>query len=272
MMKMNWIVVGAAALAAGCIESRTVVTVKNDGSGRIVVEEYMSPQLTAMMDQFKDTIAPGATNKPATAADPLAMFADQIEKKNREFGGKARLEKREPAANAAGWKGFRLTYAFDDVRQVLLPLGTSAEGDEEKPSDRMKVEFTPGRKAVLRLVPAADVDQPSGVSAAPASPPPEANPQMAAMMAPMFAGMRVSLAIAVDGRITRNDGGYVASDGKSVTLLDVPVDKLLGHAEAMKLMMDKSIGDAEKARLLAGLKIDGLQVTDVTRPVTIEFE
>jgi hypothetical protein len=256
-----------ALLGAGCIESKMVVTVNKDGTGTIVSEDYMSPQMTGMMEQFSQMGA--VSNAAGAKPDPLAMFADQIEKKGAELGGKAKLVKKEAKTNAAGWKGFCLTYAFEDVTQVLLPIGG---GDQEKDErESFKVEFTPGSRASLKLVPppqaaakpveAAAEDASAGMDA-----------QMGAMMGPMLAGMRVSMEILVNGTIVKSDAPNINADKKGVTIFDIPMDKLVGNPAAMKLLMDKSAPESEKMGRLSALKLEGVKVTDTSKPITIEFQ
>ncbi|MCX7819103.1 MAG: hypothetical protein N2652_07855 [Kiritimatiellae bacterium] len=269
-----WSLPALAALAvfsAGCIESRMVVHLKPDGSGTIVAEDCFSPQLTAMLTQFGQTVT--GTGAVAGASDPLAMFKDQIERKTKDLGGHVRLVRKEPATNAAGWAGIRLTYAFDDIRQVMLPLGGAGQEEEEdKPSEHFRVEFERGRPAVLRLLPpAATAAAPAGQTTAPATP--DANSaQMATMMAPMLAGMRIALELRFDGTVLGAEGAEVNADRRSVTLLDIAMDKLMGNPQAMQLMMNQSMPDSEKSRRLRELNIAGVRTVDPSRPVVIRFE
>lgn len=258
-----------AMLGAGCIESKMVVTVNKDGTGTIVSEDYMSPQMTGMMEQFSQMGA--VSNATGGKADPLGMFADQIEKKGKELGGKAKLVKKEAKTNAAGWKGFGLTYSFEDVSQIFLPIGGGDQGDDaESKKEQFKVEFKPGSRAVLKLVPpppaaakpaAAEEAAPAGMDA-----------QMGAMMGPMLAGMRVSMEIRVNGTIVKSDAQNITADKKGVTIFDIPMDKLVGNPAAMKLLMDKAAPESEKMGKLNALKVDGVKVTDTSKPITIEFE
>ena len=258
---------GLAALAmlgAGCLESKMVVTVNKDGTGTIVSEDFMSPQMTGMMEQFSQM---GASTNAGAKPDPLAMFSDQIEKKGAELGGKAKLVKKEAKSNAAGWKGFALTYTFDDVTQVLLPIGGGDQEKDEK--ENFKVEFTPGNRAVLKLVP------PPQAPAAPAAEeatPPGMDAQMGAMMGPMLAGMRVSMEIRVNGSVVKSDAPNINADKKGVTIFDIPMDKLVGNPEAMKLLMNKKAPQTETMGKLAAMKLEGLKITDTSKPITIEFE
>jgi hypothetical protein len=265
------ILAGVAALAmlgAGCIESRMVVNVNKDGTGTIVTEDFMSPQMTGMMESFSQMGA--VSNAVGSVPDPLAMFADQIEKKGAELGGKAKLTKKEAKTNAAGWKGFALTYSFDDVAQVLLPIGG---GDKEKDTkENFKVEFKPGSPAVLRLVPPPQAAATPSAAPAEADTPPGMDAQMGAMMGPMLAGMRISMEIRVNGKIVKSDAPNLTADKKGVTIFDIPMDKLVGNPEAMKLLMNKTAPESEKMGKLVALKLDGVKVTDSTKPITIEFE
>ena len=255
-----------AMLGAGCIESKMVVTVNKDGTGTIVSEDYMSPQMTGMMEQFSQMgVATNAGAKP----DPLAMFSDQIEKKGAELGGKAKLVKKEAKTNAAGWKGFALTYTFEDVTQVLLPIGGGDQEKDEK--ENFKVEFTPGNRAVLKLVP-PPVAAAAPAAAAEDATPPGMDAQMGAMMGPMLAGMRVSMEIRVNGSVVKSDAANINADRKGVTIFDIPMDKLIGNPEAMKLLMNKQAPQTETMGKLAAMRLEGLKITDTSKPITIEFQ
>jgi len=94
----------AAVVAAGCIESATVLSVKKDGSGKILVREYYSPQITQMMSMGET----GAGGQPATGVD---LFKDQIEEKAESFGPNVRLVRSAARTNSRGWSGFQATYA-----------------------------------------------------------------------------------------------------------------------------------------------------------------
>ncbi len=279
MSRWVGVLLALVVVSAGCVKSDTVVNLRKDGSGTIVVEELMSPQLVGMLGmamQRPNAGQPGAT-APAQM-DPLAMFADQIERKAKEFGDRVQLVSKEPVTGEAGWKGYRLTFRFDDIRAVHLPINSTSAGDQEeqpaKKKENFTVEFRPGSRSALRLVPPKAPAEPSAPATA-AAPTPAADPmqaQMATAMAPMLAGMRVTLRFAVDGRIVSAENATVSADRKSATVFDVPMDKLFGQSEAMTLMVNQSLSDSEKARRLANLKVDGITVADPTRPIVIEFE
>ena len=56
------------ALLSGCLEDRTVVKLKKDGSGTLTKEVYMSPQITTMMEQMAAGMEQMATGMAAGIA------------------------------------------------------------------------------------------------------------------------------------------------------------------------------------------------------------
>ncbi len=266
----------AAASLTGCIESETRIVVKKDGSGTILQEQYFSPQLTGMMEGVAGMGAAmgGQTNAPAKPSDPLAMFSDQIEKSMKEFGEGVTLKTKEAKTNAKGWKGYKLTFAYTDVRKLKISTKEGADagggpGEEAaKPKPTSKIEFTPGPKAVLKLIPPPK--EPKAAAPADATPPgqPDAD-AMAGMMAPMMAGMRLMMVIEVDGKITKTNASKV--EGNKVTMADVQMDKIASNPEAMKLMM-KAKDDPESEKKLAAMKLEGVHVEDPEKTVEIEFQ
>ena len=284
---MNWWrtlgVVTLAAVVAGCVESKTVVKVKKDGSGTLALEEYFSPQMTSMMEGMsgvmQQAIAGGsnATAGAQAAAKPpdaMAMFSDQLEKKTKEFGKDIVLVSKEPKSNAAGWKGYVATYSFKNIAALRVPTGGTDMGggpgaSEEKPKEGYAFQFTPGAAASLKVIPPpkkakkeASADKPAATPEGPGG------DQMAAMMAPMLAGARVTILLEVEGKITSTNAKFKNGDNQ-VVLMDVPMDKLVGNPAAMKLVSSKAPDQDEK---IMNLNIPGIQIEDPAKTLTIDFK
>lgn len=258
-----------AAFGAGCIESNTVVQLKKDGSGGIVVEEYFSQQLTQMMEMGSQMAAGavGATNAAgAKTVDPLAMFKDAIEKK-AEALGEVKLVSKVAKNNAAGWKGYVLTYSFADINKVKV-AGGGDPNESDKGGDSWTCKFKPGSPASLTLGSAQKPAEAKPAAEQPAQPEGMDAGAMA-MMGPMFAGMHIRVAIDVDGKITKTNAEYPSADGKSVTLLDLTMDKLISNPAAMKILQAKG---ADQSAKLKALNIEGVKIADPSKPLEISFQ
>lgn len=276
MKKMAWVLalVGIVA-ASGCVDMQSEVKLKKDGSGTMTMTQYMSPQVAGMMESMTG-MAGGDTNAVAQAKpDPLAMFGDMIEQEIKKMG-EVKLVSKEAVTNAQGWKGFKLVCSFADIRKLNMqsggemgPNGSEAAEEPGKPAAQSVVEFTPasaGKKAVL-VIREPDV-KPAQSEAAPTeagAPDPEA---MMGMMAPMMAGMRMQMAIEVEGKIVKTNAKYVT--GNKVTIADIQMDKVLANPEGRKLIA-KSQSDPNAMNDLEKLNIEGVKVQRM-KPLEIEFE
>ena len=260
------------AFAAGCIESTTVVKLNKNGSGTIAVEEFFSQQLTQMMEMGGQMAAGamGATNAGAAkAVDQLAMFNEAITKKAEQLGD-VKLVSKTAKNNAAGWKGYLLTYSFTDINKVKI-AGGGDPNEAEGSSDAWKCQFKAGSPAVLTL--GSDAKPKTPDAAAPAAPAEAGAPEgmdaaAMQMMGPMFAGMHIQVRLEVDGKITKTNAEYPSADGKSVTLMDLTMDKLISNPAAMKLMQAKGPDQAAK---LKALKIEGIKIEDPSKKLSVEF-
>ncbi|MBP7275420.1 MAG: hypothetical protein KBA51_04370 [Kiritimatiellae bacterium] len=263
----------SAAVLAGCVDMQSTVRLKPNGSGTLTMEQYFSPQMTSMMGSMAGMAeamggTTGETNAPAAQPDPLAMFSDTIEQQIKSLGSSVKLEKKESATNAAGWKGFKLICSFEDINKVNLhnvgASDASGEGEEseEKP---MSITFTPGKPAKLVII---EPETPA-VAAEPEAAPEGMDPQaMMQMMAPMMAGMRMRMVIEVDGKIVKTNAKYV--EGNRVTLADVSMDKVMANAEGGKLIASAQNDPAAMTKL-AALNIEGVKI-NTEKTLEIEFE
>ena len=274
MMKLA-VCVAALGLAAGCIDSKTVFSVKKDGSGTVLVEDYMSPQMTGMMDnmggmmQAMGNTATGTTNATMGAKAQEAMWTSQIQERGKSLGEGLTLVSQATVTNAAGWKGYRAVFSFKNIAELRVPSGNAGpqmDQSEKKPAETAYTfEFEAGKRPTLRIVPTPKSES----VAKPAKE--ESNPmgdEMAAtMMGAMLKGARQNIVVEVEGEIAETNAKF--REGKrQVVLMDVPMDKLTANPAAMKLMMSKSPDQQEK---LSKLAIEGLKVEDPAKTVTIQF-
>ena len=297
----------------GCFETATLLSVRKDGSGMVIVREYFSPQISQMMEGIPAGEAQepeaGADGKPAPTPKPkqdsapasIEMFKDQIEKRTARLGEGVTLAESKPIVNEAGWRGYQAKYAFRDVTKLRLKMGDtdmggagegSGGGAENKSGTEYTFEFAPGGTATLKIIPATK-DKPASAAETSAeekkpdedvaafgeiqkideSGAEEANPLaagMSGMLGSMFQGMRLTFLVQVEGAITETDSSYKSENAPNiVTVMDMPVDKMLSNQAAMNLLMAKDPNAAEK---LAKMNIEGLKLADAERAITVKFK
>jgi hypothetical protein len=282
-------VVLAVSTLTGCMESATLIRVGKDGSGTITHRMYMSTDMMDMMQGMASGMV-GATGETGADMPEIDPLADMKASLKDQFGVAATLEGTKDVVNAAGWKGVEATYKFANVNDLDMTASAKAEDDGmgmEPNGPTYKFEFTPGDTATLKLVPlgqdgAAADEVPAAQTTADAGDAESAVPEMEMegmdamgnmgmqMMAPMLKGMRMSLLVAVDGKVVESNASFPhPSHANVVTLADIDFDKLLAHPEGMKAL--QAGPDANPADL-AKLGIDGVKVEDPAKEIVIRFE
>lgn len=262
----------SAALLAGCVDMQSTVRIKPDGSGTLTMEQCFSPQMTGMMESMGGMAgamgeAMGGTNAPAAKPDALAMFEDMIQEQVKGMGDAVSVVSKQSITNAQGWKGFKLVCSFADINKLNLQGVGVADGpgeDAEAEKSKLNVTFKPGKPAKLVIV-EPETPEAKAAEAAPEGMDPEA---MMQMMAPMMAGMRMRMAIEVEGKIVKTNAKYV--EGNRVIVADIAMDKVMANPEGRKLMVGAQ-NDPSVMGKLAALKIEGVRI-NTEKSLEIEFE
>ena len=258
----------ALCLAAGCIDSKTVYSVKKDGSGTVILEDYVSPQMTGMMESMVQQLG-SVTNKPGGPVMKANMFRAQIDGRCEQIGGEWLTPVSEKTVtNAAGWKGYRVVFAFKDITQLKVPAAKADITSDPRETKAEAVaaytfQFAKGAKPVLKVVPGP---KPAATEVKPADP--MAEQMMATMFGSVLKGARQTVIVEVEGDIAETNAQF-KSGKRQVVLMDVPMDKFVGNAEAMKILATKSPDQQEK---LSKLKVDGVQMEDPSKTVSITFQ
>lgn len=277
-----------AFVLAGCIESTTLVTVNGNGSGTITLYEYLSPELSGMMNGMGDMVGQigdamqqpgqqgGAAAKPAEKVD---MFAQGAKDKAQKFGEGVKLVDYAKRTSKNGWQGYRATYAFNDVRKLTVTIGDNETQDgsggttKTKGDSRYTFKFTPGDTASLEIVPMKDpapAAPAAGGAAEVAAEAPDMGGEMMGMMAPMLKGMRLSFLVQVEGAIKETNSKYRSEKNPNVvTIMDVPMDRVLSNPAALKLMSSKKPEDREK---MAAMNIPGVRMESLEKTITVKFK
>lgn len=268
------VVVVAGWLTAGCITSDTLLKVKPNGSGTMELTFLVNTELFKELGQMMG----GETTSKSKSSMPTP---EEMAKQLSQMKG-VRLVSQTPVKRD-GAEGARIVLAFDDINQITVSEDLPGKDLKPKPEDEVKFVLSklanghsllsiafpdkPGEAAAK----ASDVqnkprqNQPKDRSAE------KMDPAMMKMMAGFFKGMRVTIAVDVEGTLVRTSSPYV--EGNRVTLLDIDFGQLMADPAALEKMdalpmgPDMSITEARAALEKAGVK--GIKINDPK--TTIEF-
>ena len=235
----------------GCNESAIRLTVNKDGSGRIIVQEFFSPQMLGMLGSFEQMAegiveAMDVEEKPDTtrkSPEGLGIFDSMIQKQAEKMGAGVKLVKKEKKKNEMGWEGFEATYEFEDINKIRVGVGGTEMEDasttmESKGEIAYTFKFKPGNTATLEMIPQQEKPEASTEEKAEESEQEKVDDDMMMeMMAPMLKGFRMMFTVSVDGTIQDTNANYRSQEqANMITVVDLPFDKLLADAEIRKMM------------------------------------
>lgn len=267
----RWMVpVGLATLASGCISVETVIRVKADGSGTVTETVTMNPEAVesaiAMANQA------GAKDKPPTDFGRGPLDDAALAKARAATMGEGVTFVSADPVDTRTARGLTVVYAFRNIGKLLVSqrpdtrLGLPAA----RPDQQIRFAFERNRSgtSVLTIRMRDPLASPRPSASPGAKPKPDANPAALAMARQIFQGMRLRLAVEVDGKIAKTTSALV--DGATVTLLDIDFGVLVqDEAKLNQLRAASNGGSIEDLKHL--LKdVPGIKVT-LEPEVRIEF-
>ena len=261
---------GAAMVLTGCISATTLINLKADGSGTIEQTTAMSAQTMAMLSSFGSK----SDTEPGAAATPDIFSEKEAREAATKLGTGVRYVSSE-TIKTADMEGRKTIYAFDDIRTLKVSQKPSAPGGDssggmtmggDAPED-MAFGFTKlpnGHSQVTVRFPEMKFDDKSDDGNAKKSED-AAPPAAVEMMKQMFKGLRIDIAMRVDGKVVKTNSEFV--EGPKVTLLSIDFEKLLANDALLKKMQQpKSVEEAKKVlKDVPGMKIN------LDREITVEF-
>ena len=256
-------VVATAALAAGCLQANTLVKVKADGSGTIEQTVFISQQAIGML---------GAMGKMGEQKEDMPTPDDFFnEAKFREAAGRlgpgVTFVSMQPLT-AEGMKGVKATYSFSDITQVRVDQGQSVPGmpgQESQESGGQPITFQLQEQASGAAM-TITMPQPGAGSQKAETPPEQAQqipPEMMGMMQMLLKGMKVRVAVEVEGKILKTDAAYHTDN--TVTLFEVDMDTLMQDPAMMQSLQGKLRPGASPQELQAALS--GMKGVKFSGPV-----
>ncbi len=246
------------AALGGCFSEETVIKVKADGSGTIVVTTKMKSakikEFQAMMEGFAP---PGEQGK-----EKPIFTEEQARAKAAKYGEGVEFVSSEKLTGKDE-EGIKATYSFKDITKVRFeqkpdsPLGEMPASPDQKPEKvTFKLEKSGGNVILTAVSPAfkpkegEEEDKKVEEKEKP-------DPGQVAMMKQFLGGMKFGLVIEVAGKIVKTNAPHV--NGSAVTVLEMDFDALLSdEAQFLKLAeaQPKTIEEAKRAmKDVKGIKV-----------------
>lgn len=230
---------------SSCLEMESTISVSQDGSGIVTERIAMGAQMTAMMKMG------GAEG----GEDPFAQFDEAaLKEKESRFGEGVTFDSVKQEEKDGGMV-FTVTYKFADVSKLTYEPGLLMDNEEaeeeaeEEKGEELKFEFADGELTVL--VPEPDASDFALEDE-------EMSEEQLVMMAPMMAGLKMSVKLQFEGGIESTNATY--TEGNSVTLMSLDFDGLMknegGLAAMKKLQVDGREEFAEAVKGVQGVEAE----------------
>ncbi|NTW84304.1 MAG: hypothetical protein HGB36_13250 [Chlorobiaceae bacterium] len=253
---------------AGCLEVSTVVHVKPDGSGTVSERILISREA---FSQMKPVEGKDKNDQPGKVPDKT-----RIEKKTREMGEGVTFVDVHPVETKSH-EGYETVYAFRDINQLKISRNPDTESTADssagtasikKNRQYVKFVFSKGEPSKLKILMDQEPGEKTQSATSPATPPadPEQQKMMADLMKQFFKGMRVFLAVDVDGSLVSTNATH--RSGKRITLVDVNFDKLIAHPRQFAAFNASGSGASTQQmekimKNITGIRVEGRKEVDV---------
>ena len=171
-------------------------------------------------------------------------------------------------------EGYQVVYKFSDINNLKVNQnpgdrvpsgGAGGAGVQSKGKENINFQFTKGRTAVLTIKMPAHEFKKKPKKERPVQ---EQELQQAmAMMSQFMKGMKVSVAVEVEGTIV--DTNSALREGSRITLMEMDFDKLLANPDVFKKFIGASPENLEEAKKMMK-DIPGIKI-EPDQEITIKF-
>lgn len=260
--KLAVLAIVTAIVVSGCLQYETLISVNRDGSGSLTQTFLMNREVLAMLEGM-------STESSKNGEEFSLLDVEELEDQAEAMGPGVRFVSAEPVETDWG-EGYVAVFDFDDISALRVnqnpgeKMPETGGPVEETNEENLTFEFAGGVPATLTVrFPAENEDETPGEPAGESMD----TEGMEEMMRQFYAGMRIMIAVEVDGRVVSTNATY--QDGNRVTLLDLNFDAILKDPDASQRLMKNQAESVSDLQALADT-VPGVKI-ETTDPVQIRF-
>lgn len=271
----------------GCIESKILVKVNKDGSGKIVETFLMSKEILQMMAGLSSFGEEGEQTEPEI---PDLLDMDKLKEKTGAMGEGVTLASAEKVSTDKA-QGYKAVYQFSDINKIMINQNPDenvpqppAEREDDPTKEFITFKFTRGTKskpAVLTIVnpqkesrDETDAQEQAAQAQAAQSKgdePAQISDQEAMMMdifKEAFREVKIDVAVEVNGKIVKTNAEYV--DGQRVVLMELDFSKIVENEEALRTLAMSENESLENTKAVMA-NVPGIRV-ELKDKVEVQFK
>ncbi len=258
---------------ASCVESTTLIRVNRDGSGEVEETFLMKTDVLNMLMGFAET--PGDKNEQAQGL----VNMEKLERKALAMGKGVTLKSAEELSSEKG-QGYRAVFSFKDINNLVVNQNpdenvpsTDTTGEDAPETEYITFQFRKGSDSETSLLtifnPPEETEETVPMEEREKTEAPAAkDEEMIEMLKEIFRGMRIHIALEVDGTIISSNAAYL--EGSKVTLIDMDFSKIIENEELFRKLATEDTESIEKTKEIIK-DIPGIRV-ELQDQVEIQFQ
>lgn len=242
-----------ALLLTGCLNVKTLVKVKPNGSGTVEQTYLMHKDIVAMIAAF----SPEGEKFSLMDKDKLTADASSL-------GDGVKFQSAEPVTQD-NFEGYKVVYSFDTITKLKLnqnPGDLVPGQDEPSPKEYLGFEFQAASGATPAKLTVTMPEQEAGPGSEPAA---ESSDEDLEAAKQMFENMKIGLFFECGTSIVSTTATHRA--GNTVTLMDLDFGKIVENEELFNKLMkdDPRTIEMLKVELLGipGIKIESKPTVEI---------
>jgi hypothetical protein len=257
-------------LLVGCLQVETKINVAKDGSGTINEKVLLSRTFVNMMKEFAQAF------QDSTSTEEFSLFKeDEIKADAKDYGEDVKYVSHELISDD-NWEGFEVVYAFNDITKIKIqpdPGSKVGMGDEEgeTTADEEYYFFKFNKGDVSELIidrPSIELNSESEENKDTVETSEQNDEEMGEEALKMMEGMKINIAIQVDGNIASTNASYV--DGSKITLFQMDFGEMMKDKESFKEFKNKEPKNIEEMKEFLE-KFRGMKI-EVEKPISVKFK
>jgi hypothetical protein len=257
-------------LLAGCLQVETIINVQKDGSGTINQKVVMSKTFVNIMKEFAQAF------QDSTSTEEFSLFKeDEIKADAKDYGEDVKYVSHEFISDDQ-WEGFQAVYSFNDITKIKIQPdpGSKVELDEEEgetTADEEYYFFKFKKGDVSELIidrPPIELNSEPEENKDTVEASEQNDEEMGEEFLKMMEGMKINIAIQVDGQITSTNASYV--DGSKITLMQMDLGEMMKDKENFKEFKNKEPKNIEEMKEFLE-KFPGIKI-EVEKPISVKFK
>jgi hypothetical protein len=270
-MKKTLSIIALSFLLSGCLDFSMLVKINTDGSGTIEETVLMNKE---MLDEMKSMAEAFGSTDDAIKKDFNMIDEKKLAEEARSMGEGVSFIKAEPLTRK-DQMGYIAYFSFKDINKLSVNENPSGKNlldqkQEDHPSEEpIKFSFERGTPAKLVIHLAENSSAPDSIQKESQESTPDASDTSGlAMMAAMFKGLRLSVAIEFNGTIKETNATY--ANGSKVILMDLDFDQITSDKEKFyEISRHNPESALEMKKILE--KIPGIKM-ETSKEIRVNFQ